>query len=415
MKKGVIFLLGLVLLGTVGFYSYSYVNDKREEKYKLDNKLIIDVDKSIVVNIGDSVYNTDAIKKIEKGKILTKKELLDTSKVGETIVELEVEDIFNEKKTYSYKLIVNDNIKPEITYTKKLSVEEGNKIDLLKGVKATDNYDGEINVNVEGEYDLKKPGTYNLTYVAKDSSGNETREEFELKVTKKVVVEEKKPVTENSDNTKTENNNTVVETPVTNDTTFTTSKGFKGEVKNGVTYIDGVMIANKTYALPSTYNPGLSGTVSSKFNEMAAAAREEKGFSLRIASGFRSYSTQKNLYNNYVNRDGKAAADTYSARPGHSEHQTGLAFDICENSGKYKNACINSNFNNTEEALWLKDNAYRWGFILRYPEGKTNETGYKWESWHFRYVGVDLATKLYNGGNWITLEDYFGVTSQYNY
>ncbi len=74
---------------------------------------------------------------------------------------------------------------------------------------------------------------------------------------------------------------------------------------------------------------------------------------------------------------------------------------------------VADSFEYTAEGKWLNDNAYKYGFILRYPKGKTSETGYIFESWHYRYVGVDLATKLYNGGNWISLEDYFGITSQY--
>ena len=135
-----------------------------------------------------------------------------------------------------------------------------------------------------------------------------------------------------------------------------------------------------------------------------ANAASSAGLSIRVVSGFRSYNTQNNLYNNYVNRDGRAAADTYSARPGHSEHQTGLAADI---------NLVDDSFEYTSEGQWLNNNAYKYGFILRYPKGKTSETGYIYESWHYRYVGVDLATKLYNGGNWISLENYFGITSQY--
>ncbi len=423
MKKGIIALLLVVIIGVAGVYSYGYVNDKKEEENRIKeeenrkkHKLVIDVDKSIVVNLGDSIYNTDAVKKIKNGKVVSKKEEIDTSKVGEQEIVIEVEDYFKEKSTYKYKVVVEDNEKPVITFNKNISTEEGTKINLLKNVKATDNYDEEVEVSVEGEYDINKPGTYKLNYVAKDSSGNEVKEEFTLTVKKKVVVEEPKKeetktTEENTTPTEEKKEETVVQPQVT-DGSFTTSNGHSGMVKNGITYIDGVLIANKTYSLPSTYNPGLDGTTSSKFNEMAAAAKSEKGFYLYIASGFRSYSTQKNLYNRYVNRDGKKAADTYSARPGHSEHQTGLGIDICDRN---VGACINSYFNNTDQALWLKDNAYRWGFILRYPEGKTGETGYKWESWHFRYVGVDLATKLYNGGNWITLENYFGITSEYNY
>jgi D-alanyl-D-alanine carboxypeptidase len=129
-----------------------------------------------------------------------------------------------------------------------------------------------------------------------------------------------------------------------------------------------------------------------------------------VQSGFRSYGTQERLYNNYVARDGKKEADKYSARPGHSEHQTGLAFDVCATN----RPCISNEFDNTPEAKWLSDNCYKYGFILRYVKGKENETGYQNESWHFRYVGKDIAKELYNNGDWITLEDYLGVTSEYS-
>ena len=136
---------------------------------------------------------------------------------------------------------------------------------------------------------------------------------------------------------------------------------------------------------------------------MKSAAKEEN-LDIFISSGYRSYNRQKTLYNNYVSNDGKEEADTYSARPGHSEHQSGLALDV---------NTVDDSFANTEEAKWLVENCYKYGFILRYPKGKSNETGYKYEPWHFRYVGEDLATKLYNNGNWITMENYFGITSTY--
>ena len=122
-------------------------------------------------------------------------------------------------------------------------------------------------------------------------------------------------------------------------------------------------------------------------------------------SGYRSYDYQNDLYNSYVKRRGKTAADTFSARPGHSEHQSGLAFDL---------NTIDSSFKNTDEGKWVAKNAYLYGYILRYPEGKTNETGYIYEPWHIRYVGKELAKALYNNGNWITMESYFGVTSEYD-
>ena len=135
---------------------------------------------------------------------------------------------------------------------------------------------------------------------------------------------------------------------------------------------------------------------------MRKAALED-GIELKVVSGFRSYDIQNGLYNRYVARDGKAAADTYSARPGHSEHQTGLAADL--NS-------VDNNFGDTKEGKWLNDNCYKYGFILRYPKGKEEYTGYMYESWHFRYVG-DIAKELYNNGSWLSLEEYLGITSKY--
>lgn len=188
-----------------------------------------------------------------------------------------------------------------------------------------------------------------------------------------------------------------------NDNGNRTSKGFSITKKNGITYIDGYLIVNKTYSIPSSYGSGLTEETSTNFKKMKKAA-EEENLDLYISSGYRSYSRQDTLYSNYVKKDGKDEANTYSARPGHSEHQSGLAFDV---------NIVNDSFAGTEEAKWLADNCYRYGFILRYPKGKSHETGYKYELWHFRYVGTDLATKLYNNGDWITLEDYFGITSTY--
>lgn len=183
---------------------------------------------------------------------------------------------------------------------------------------------------------------------------------------------------------------------------------------NGVTYIDGILVVNKTYSLPSDYRPSnsadyqycttcLTPETLNAFNEMQADA-QALGLNLYISSGFRSYSYQENLYNNYVYQDGQEAADTYSARPGHSEHQTGLAFDL---------NTIDDSFAYTDEGKWVADNCYKYGLILRYPSGKEDKTGYQYESWHLRYVGKELAQKLYNNGNWITLEENFNITSIY--
>lgn len=199
----------------------------------------------------------------------------------------------------------------------------------------------------------------------------------------------------------------------------TTSKGFKITEINGVTYIDDVMMVNKTYSLPSDYMPvdtvespeGKTNTCNKCINKIAyksflnmQADAKAVGLNIYIASGYRPYVSQNKIYNNYIKRDGKKAADTYSARPGYSEHQSSYAFDL--NS-------INDSFAKTDEGKWVNNNAYLYGFIIRFPKGKSDYTGYKYESWHLRYVGYDLAKKLYNDGDWLSLEEYFGVSSKY--
>ncbi|KGR91819.1 D-alanyl-D-alanine carboxypeptidase [Ureibacillus massiliensis 4400831 = CIP 108448 = CCUG 49529] len=170
------------------------------------------------------------------------------------------------------------------------------------------------------------------------------------------------------------------------------------------TYVDGVLIANKKYPLPQNYNPGENVEARAAFEEMAQAARKE-GIELTAFSTFRSFEYQQSLYKRYVDRDGKDNADRYSARPGYSEHQTGLAFDIGE-VGK-EDLWLTSEFGESTAGKWLVNNAHNYGFILRYPKGKEEITGYMYESWHFRYLGVPLATDVKNSG--VTLEEYLGI------
>lgn len=170
----------------------------------------------------------------------------------------------------------------------------------------------------------------------------------------------------------------------------------------GLTYINGVLIANKSYSLPADFAPGLDSTCYNQFCKLSSAAAQQ-GLNIYLSSGFRSYDYQAQIYNNYCNRDGQAAADTYSARPGYSEHQTGLAIDVNQ---------IDDSFIGTPEAIWLENHCHEFGFILRYPQGKQDITGYQYESWHIRYVGTDLATQIHASG--LTLEEYFGIDSYYH-
>lgn len=168
------------------------------------------------------------------------------------------------------------------------------------------------------------------------------------------------------------------------------------------TYIEGILIVNKTYALPADYAPGVQPEAEAAFKEMQSAAWSE-GLNIWIASGYRSYDYQSGLYQRYVNRSGKAEADRYSARPGHSEHQTGLAFDL--NS-------IDDSFADTAEGKWVAEHCHEYGFIIRYPKGKEGITGYIYEPWHIRYLGKEMAEKVHNSG--LTLEEYLGITSVYS-
>lgn len=134
------------------------------------------------------------------------------------------------------------------------------------------------------------------------------------------------------------------------------------------------------------------------FETLSKAAKED-GMNIIAMSSYRSYDYQVTLYNNYVETDGKEAADTYSARAGYSEHQTGLAVDVYNLDLPY------TSFEQTEEFNWMQENAYKYGFILRFPEDKVNITGYQYESWHYRYVGIEAAT--YIKENNLTLEEYY--------
>ena len=133
------------------------------------------------------------------------------------------------------------------------------------------------------------------------------------------------------------------------------------------------------------------------FEEMAKNAKKE-GYNIIAVSTYRPYEYQYKIYNNYVKEKGKYYADLASARAGHSEHQTGLAVDVADISLDY------DNFEKTKEFNWMKNNAHKYGFILRYPKAKFHITGFKYEPWHYRYVGVNIATYIYNSN--ITLEEY---------
>ena len=161
---------------------------------------------------------------------------------------------------------------------------------------------------------------------------------------------------------------------------------------------DDIIIVNKKHGLSKDYNPGENPTAKAAFVRLRDDMINQGLNVGRSYSGFRSYDYQKTLYDNYVSRDGQAAADRYSARPGYSEHQTGLVFDLTDKSGNL--------LEDARASQWLKDNAHNYGFIVRFQAGKEASTGYMPEAWHIRYVGKE-AKDIHDSG--LSLEEYFGI------
>ena len=173
------------------------------------------------------------------------------------------------------------------------------------------------------------------------------------------------------------------------------------------------VLVNKYYYLPDNYEADDLESINSKYSiggmklrkeakeafEKLASDALKDNMKIVAMSSYRSYKYQVDLYNKYAKSDGKDAADTYSARPGFSEHQTGLCLDIYDGEIPY------TSFEKTNEYNWMQKNAYKYGFILRFPKDKTDETGYKFESWHYRYVGVDAAKYIHD--NNISFEEYY--------
>lgn len=175
------------------------------------------------------------------------------------------------------------------------------------------------------------------------------------------------------------------------------------------------ILVNKYYRLSKDYVPNNLKTLSKRYalagmqmvdyakdsyEEMARAA-EKEDLTITALSTYRSYDYQVNLYNRYKRKDGTEKTDTYSGRPGHSEHQTGLAVDVYNSEKDY------TNFERTDEYKWMQEHAHEYGFILRFPKDKEQETGYQFESWHYRYVGKKIAK--YIKDNNISFEEYIAT------
>lgn len=171
-----------------------------------------------------------------------------------------------------------------------------------------------------------------------------------------------------------------------------------------------LVVPNVALRVPGLQEMNMRRQAASALEQMFAGAASA-GYKLEVSTAYRSYNYQETLYDQYVSKDGQAQADTYSARPGYSEHQTGLAVDI---RNQADTCSLDACFGTTPEGKWLAGNAYRYGFILRYPKDKEAVTGYEYEPWHFRYVGTYLSGQMHKQ-NIETLEEFFNVSGGTTY
>lgn len=335
-------------------YSYFVLNGKQEEVIGYGNNY---VDPYVVSKI-----NNKDVKEVEINSNYN------GNKVGTYVTSygLKINNYYTRRL---YRLLnVVDKVKPNIVLDGENTVVLNYNEEYIEpGYSATDNYDGDITnkVKINNKINKNKPGTYKITYSVSDSSKNKAS------VYRSIVVKERDSIVSKNE-------------PVI-------------EQKDGITYVNEIIIVNKNYSLPKDYDPKVNKKAYKALQKMQNDAMV-LGLDLSLVSGYRSYKTQEKLFQKYALKDGEEKANTYSAKPGHSEHQTGLAFDI---------GSVDRIFENTDEAKWIEENAHLYGFIVRYPKNKTDITGYIYEPWHVRYLGVDVATKVKASG--LTLEEYLGI------
>lgn len=320
------------------------------------------------------------------------------------------------KKELIVEIQVIDSIYPEIIVkSNQESLKEGDIVkitdnDTLSKILLINSFDkcGDKEKPVEylSSLNLNEPlkaGNYELIVSASDDAGNATS------LTLGVVVEKTVKITENI------SKNEKKELPISNEKVSSEKTEDRSKQVNivGKDLHSVEILVNKKNGLPSDFVPSLTTIPSdyavsegyratpdttNAFISLVDSMYNETGLWVYVTSSYRSYSFQNELYNSYVNANGQEAADRFSAKPGLSEHQTGLAIDmVAPNVSMW-------NFAETEQSKWVRDNAHRFGFILRYLPGKETITGYMHEPWHIRFIGVDLAKKIYQSG--LTYEEF---------
>ena len=333
----------------------------KEDSFTFEYGKKVEIDNSAI--FGDS---SDKVKNIEVDysslKVVKDK---DYPEVGEYELPFTYRTMI--KHSDKLKVVVKDTTKPKFTsFSEKIEVAKGNKdFDFKSYFKASDLSNCTLDIDTK-DVKFDKEGDYTAKVTATDAHKNKESKKFTV-----VVKAEEKAVIQSSSNS-----------------------AVKPYYKNGI------LIVNKKHPVPPGFGGGVNQTALAAVNRMISDMKAE-GLSVdSTTSNYRSYSYQSTLYQNYVSAYGQASADTFSARPGYSEHQTGLAFDLREPGG-------GSLLTNSKATSWVAKNAHKYGLIVRYQSGKEWITGYQAEPWHVRYVG-DIATSIYNSG--LSLEEYLGVS-----
>ena len=368
MKKKVIIIVSaiILLIALIGIIVFTVINSKVEiikKSFTFEYGEVVDIKVKDILKTQNKKISSSA--KLDLSKILYDEDKV-YPKVGKYKVRLSYQRLF---QTFTENVIVTikDTTPPEFTKVRDEFVltAGSEKLDYLSFFEVFDlsevvvTYDdSQVKYNVVGEYTL----VVTVTDIYENSVSHEV----------KIIINPKPPVTPRTSNTP----------------------------QPTILYVEGILVVNKKHPLPSNYAPG-ENPVAAAAIRLLIADMQRLGFNVCSSySGYRSFSSQRSIYDDWVRRSGRERADTFVARPGHSEHQTGLAFDLrhSNNGGLVQPG--------TKEAIWIAENAHLYGFIVRYPAGKEHITGYIHEPWHLRYIG-DRATSIFNSGK--TLEEYLGV------
>lgn len=291
---------------------------------------------------------------------------------------------FYKTKVLQFTVDISDTTAPTfIEYPKRIDLlTDDEAIDIKSYFKVEDLSDFALDLNT-ANINFEEEGEHKLKAHAVDEYGNESTQEFMIVIEAPVVIEE---IPEPEENIPEVENPSKPKPDAPKDTAV------------NPTYVDGILIVNKKNPLPAHFHPGENANAVAQLKTLIHDM-QTLGYDISNAySGFRSYSYQEKLYNRYVAQDGKQGADTYSARPGYSEHQSGLTYDLKHNNG----ALVTKD----AEAKWISEHAHNYGFIVRYQAGKESITGYQAEPWHLRYIG-NRAEEIYNSN--LSLEEFLGV------